>query len=128
MRSTLMFAAVLAVGATFGSAAVIANPATFAAATPAPQPTSIVVYDKPNFSGRAITLERSVPSLAAINFNDQPSSVQIKGSRDWVLCEHRNFMGRCVRIHAKERDLKRLKISGQVSSLYPVPVAPPKPR
>jgi hypothetical protein len=127
MRSTLVFAAALLAGATFGSAAVTANPATFVAATPAP-PTAIVVYDKPNFTGRALTFERSVPSLAAIGFNDLPSSVQIKGSRDWVLCEHRNFMGRCVRIRAKERDLKRLKINGQVSSLYPVPVAPPKPR
>lgn len=128
MRSTLVFAAVVAAGAAFGSAAVTANPATLAATTPAPQATSIIVYEKPNFAGRALTFERSVPSLAAIDFNDLPASVQIKGSRDWVLCEHRNFMGRCVRIHAKERDLKRLKINGQVSSLYPVPVAPPKPR
>lgn len=127
MRSTLL-AVVLLAGATFGSASVIANPATFVAATPAPQPTSIVVYDKPNFAGRALTFDRSMPSLAAINFNDQPASVQIKGSRDWVLCEHRNFMGRCVRIRAKERDLKRLKINGQVSSLYPMPVEAPKPR
>jgi hypothetical protein len=37
-------------------------------------------------------------------------------------------MGKCVRVRAKEKDLKRLKIAGQVSSLYPVPMAPPKPR
>ncbi len=37
-------------------------------------------------------------------------------------------MGKFVRIRGKERDLKRLKINGQVSSLYPVPVDPPKRR
>jgi hypothetical protein len=98
-----------------------------AAAPTVPPTTSITVFDQPNFQGRSMTFERSVPSLAALDFNDLPRSVRIKG-RDWVLCEHRNFMGKCVRVRAKEKDLKRLKIAGQVSSLYPVPMAPPKPR
>lgn len=86
----------------------------------APAPTVITVFDQPNFKGRAMTFQQSVPSLAKLQFNDVIASVQIKGSRDWVLCEHRNFMGKCVRVHLKEKDLKRLKINGQVSSLYPV--------
>jgi len=94
---------------------------------PAVPPTEITVFEKPNFKGRSLTFDRRVPSLAAVQFNDQPASVQIKGGRDWVLCEHRNFMGKCVRIRAKERDLKRVKIAGQVSSMYPVPVESPKP-
>jgi hypothetical protein len=107
--------------------------AASAIAAPTPQgavpvPTAIVVFDKPNFKGRSLTFDRSVPSLAKVNFNDVIASVQVKGGRDWVLCEHRNFMGKCVRIVAKEKNLKRLKIDGQVSSLYPVPVTPPKPR
>jgi hypothetical protein len=106
-------------------------PMATVAAPPAPPPTVITVFDQPNFKGHALMFDRSVPSLAKLNFNDVIASVQIKGTRDWVLCEHRNFMGKCVRIRAKEKDLKRLKINGQVSSLYPVPVpppAPPKPR
>ena len=87
-------------------------------------PTVITVFDQPNFKGRALTFDQSVPSLAKVQFNDVIASVQIKGARDWVLCEHRNFMGKCVRIHAKEKNLKRLKIDGQVSSLYPVQVQP----
>ncbi|MBL9096569.1 MAG: beta/gamma crystallin family protein [Alphaproteobacteria bacterium] len=114
------------------SAVGIAIAAT-AIAAPAPQgampaPTAIVVFDQPNFKGRSLTFDRSVPSLAKVNFNDVIASVQVKGGRDWVLCEHRNFMGKCVRIVVKEKNLKRLKIDGQVSSLYPVPVAPPKAR
>lgn len=105
--------------------------AATAIAAPTPQvpaPTAIVVFDQPNYKGRSLTFDRSVPSLAKLNFNDVIASVQVKGGRDWVLCEHRNFMGKCVRIVSKEKNLKRLKIDGQVSSLYPVPVAPPKPR
>jgi Beta/Gamma crystallin len=117
--AALAGAAVLATGAL---SAFAAAPGPVAPSAP---PTSIVVFDKPNFKGQSMTFDRSVASLAALQFNDRPASVQIKG-RDWVLCEHRNFMGKCVRIRAKERDLKRVKIAGQVSSMYPVPVPRPK--
>jgi len=90
----------------------------------APRPTAITVYEKPNFKGRSLTFDRSVPSLAAVDFNDLTASVKIDGKRDWVLCEHRNFMGKCVRVRAKEKNLKRLKIDGKVSSIYPVRDAP----
>jgi hypothetical protein len=99
-----------------------------AATAPAqPRPTMITVYDQPNFKGQSLTFEKSVPSLAALDFNDKVGSVKIKGQRDWVLCEHRNFMGRCGRIHAKANNLKGIKLEGLVSSLYPVPEAAPKP-
>jgi hypothetical protein len=123
---TLKIAAATLAGLGFVASA-LASPAPYFAATQAPTVTSIVVFDQPNFKGRSLSFDRSVPSLAKLNFNDVIASVQIKGTRDWVLCEHRNFMGKCVRIRAKEKNLKRLKIDGQVSSLYPVPVPPPAP-
>lgn len=125
------FAVAAAVVLTSAAVAVAQPYYPIAATVAPPQPTAITVFDQPNFKGRTLVFDRSVPSLARVNFNDVIASVQIKGTRDWVLCEHRNFMGKCVRIRAKEKDLKRLKINGQVSSLYPVPVpppAPPKPR
>lgn len=125
MRMKMLSIANVAGGAAILALAGVAG--ALAAAPTVPPTTSITVFDQPNFQGRSMTFERSVPSLAALDFNDLPRSVRIKG-RDWVLCEHRNFMGKCVRVRAKEKDLKRLKIAGQVSSLYPVPMAPPKPR
>jgi hypothetical protein len=114
------------------AAVAIAQPYYPAASVMAPPPpTAITVFDQPNYKGRTLMFDRAVPSLAKLNFNDVIASVRIKGAQDWVLCEHRNFMGKCVRIRAKEKDLKRLKINGQVSSLYPValpPPPPPKPR
>ena len=90
-------------------------------------PTSITVYELPNFKGQSLTFDRRVASLAALSFNDKTTSVKINGQRDWVLCEHRNFMGTCVRVHLKEKDLKRLKFTGKTSSLYPVTVEAPPP-
>ena len=127
-KITLTALAAATVFLTVSAYAVFATPGSPIAATAptAPKPTIITVYDLPNFKGRALTFEKSVPSLAAIDFNDRIGSVQIKG-RDWVLCEHRNFMGRCGRVHAKANNLKRVKLEGLVSSLYPVPEAKPKP-
>ena len=109
----------------------IAAGAAIAASGPtppsAPPPTMITIYELPNFKGQSLTFERRVPSLAALSFNDKTTSVKINGKRDWVLCEHRNFMGTCVRVHLKEKDLKRLKFAGKASSLYPVPVETPPP-
>lgn len=116
----------LAIGA--GVAAGVASAESTSLVAP---PTVITVFELPNFKGQSLTFERQVPSLAALSFNDKTTSVKIDGQRDWVLCEHRNFMGKCVRVHLKEKDLKRLKFSGVVSSLYPVPAetpAPGKPR
>ena len=124
MKSSLIAIGV-AVATACGTLSVLAAPNMNA-----PLPTAITVYEKPNFKGRSLKFDRSVPSLAAVDFNDLTASVKIDGKRDWVLCEHRNFMGKCVRVRAKEKNLKRLKIDGKVSSIYPVrdAPAPAKPR
>jgi hypothetical protein len=113
-RLTIVLAGAATIGASLGLSA-------FAAA-PAPLPRSkITLYEKPNFQGRSMTFEFRVPSLNAVKFNDTAQSVKIDGLRDWVLCESRNFMGRCIRVHLKEKDLKRQNFSGLASSIYPVP-------
>jgi hypothetical protein len=115
-RSTIMLAGAATIGASLGLSAFAAAP------TPAPLPRSkITLYEKPNFQGRSMTFEFRVPSLNAVKFNDMAQSVKIDGLRDWVLCESRNFQGRCIRVHLKEKDLKRQNFSGLASSIYPVP-------
>ena len=129
-------AATLAVAASLAATPVQADwgagaPAPYIAVAPQGppppgRPTQITVFEFPNYQGRKLVFERSVPSLAALDFNDRVGSVQIKGPRDWVLCEHRNFMGTCARIRGKANTLKRFKLDGKVSSLYPVPDPPKK--
>lgn len=93
-------------------------------ATVAPVPLVIVVYDKPGYKGRQATIDRAVPDMAALQFDDKVASFEIRGAGDWMLCENRNYAGRCVRAQSKADDLKVLQIGGRVSSLYPVPVTP----
>lgn len=98
-----------------------------AADTPTPatasEPSTIMIYDQPNFQGRSVKIDKAVPDLTALNFNDRVASFAITGANDWVLCEHKNYAGRCVRVQSKAQDLKVLQIGGRVSSLYSVPPA-----
>lgn len=90
--------------------------------------TTVVVYDQPNFKGRALTLATATPDLAKHGFDKQVASLAIEGAGDWVLCERKNYAGRCVRVQGKAGDLSLLQMNGRVSSLYPVPATPaPKP-
>jgi len=113
-RTTISLLAAATFGATLSISALAAGPA------PLP-PSNITLYEKPNFQGRSMTFSSRVASLNAVGFNDVAQSVKIDGPRDWVLCESRNFLGRCIRVHLKEKDLKRQKFSGLASSIYPVP-------
>ncbi|MEQ1755568.1 MAG: beta/gamma crystallin-related protein [Micropepsaceae bacterium] len=131
MRLILLAGSVSIATAILAFAAIAAPPpGVVQFATPAqalPAPTKITLFEKPNFQGRSMTFERRVASLNAVGFNDAAQSVKIEGRRDWVLCESRNFLGRCIRVHLKEKDLMRQKFTSLASSIYPVPepVAPP---
>lgn len=98
-----------------------------APAAPAPGPLKIVIYDQPDFKGRAVTLTQATPDLRALQFDDKVASFTIAGTGDWVLCEHRNYAGRCIRVQAQAVNLKQLNLVGRVSSLYPAP-APATPQ
>jgi hypothetical protein len=104
----------------------IVSPALAAdAAAPAENgPLVIVVYDQPNFKGRELKLTAAVPDLSAVKFDDKVASLTISGAGDWVLCENRNYGGRCSRVQGKAENLGLLQLAGRVSSLYPVPATP----
>lgn len=121
-RFVLMSGAVAIASAAFGLVALAAPlPGMPQYAAPAQAVASkITLFEKPNFQGRSMTFERRVASLNAVGFNDIAQSVKIEGPRDWVLCESRNFLGRCIRVHVKEKDLTRQKFTSLASSIYPV--------
>jgi hypothetical protein len=100
-----------------------------AAATPvaAPAAPSVIVYDQPNFKGQALTIAAATPDLATLKFDDKIASLSISGGGDWVLCENKNYTGRCVRVQSQADNLNLLQLGGRVSSLYPVPAAPATP-
>jgi hypothetical protein len=94
-----------------------------ATTTPAAIPANIVIYEQENFKGRTLTLGTATPDLAPHGFDNKVASLTINGGGEWVLCENRNYAGRCVRVQDKADDLRVLQLWGRVSSLYPVPKA-----
>ena len=106
-----------------------ATPATTPAATPAvaPVPLEIVVFDKPDYKGTSLRISRAVADLAALKFDNKVASFQIQGAGDWVLCENRNYQGRCARVQLQAGNLKLFQLNDRVSSLYPVPAPAPAP-
>ena len=93
----------------------------------APVPLEIVVYDQPEFKGKSIRINKAVPDLAALKFDNKVASLEIFGAGDWVLCEHRNYQGRCARVAMRAVNLKLQNLIDRVSSLYPVPAQAPAP-
>ena len=55
----------------------------------------IRVYKQPNFSGEGIAIRGAAVNLADANFQDQISSLEVRGGR-WQLCTQPNFKGDCV--------------------------------
>jgi hypothetical protein len=125
---TALMATVIAVAALPAIAATTPAPATAVVPpAPAPVPLQIVVFDQSDFKGRALTIDRPVPDLTALQFDNKVASLQIKGAGDWVLCENKNYTGRCARVQLAAGNLKLFQLNDRVSSLYPVPAPPPAP-
>jgi hypothetical protein len=118
---TIALVCVLA-GAAIAAPAVAVPPA----APAAPVPLSITLFDKENYQGRTVKLTAATPNLAVQQFEDKVASFEVTGAGDWVLCENRNYSGRCVRVQSKAGDMRVVQLFARVSSLYPVP-APPAP-
>lgn len=94
------------------------------AAAVVPGAPTVIVYDQPNFKGNALTISAATPDLAAHNFDNKVASLTIANGGDWVLCENKNYTGRCVRVQSQADNLNLLQLHGRVSSLYPVPATP----
>jgi hypothetical protein len=105
-----------------------APPATTAAPA-VPVPLEIVVFDKPDYKGTSLRIARAIADLGTLKFDNKVASLQILGAGDWVLCENRNYQGRCARVQLQAGNLKLFQLNDRVSSLYPVPapVAAPAP-
>ena len=111
---------ILAVACLVVTAANAAAPAV-PAAPAAPVPLTITVFDQENFKGRSVKIAAATPNLAVHQFEDKVASFEVSGAGDWVLCENRNYGGRCARVQTKATDLRIIQLFSRVSSLYPVP-------
>jgi len=68
----------------------------------------VVLFEDPNYQGRAFEVNGDMPDLGAVRFNDKASSIQIgRAGGRWEICEHANYQGRCSRLDADQAILPR---------------------
>ena len=87
-----------------------------------------LLYQQENFQGRTFSVNHEAVNLASVGFNDQASSLFIRGGR-WQLCTAVGFRGRCVtpRSEARYPSLRLMGLNNQISSLRRIGVPPPVP-
>lgn len=127
MRALVLATACVVSSVAAQAAAPAGTPAAPTAATTAPVPLEIVVFDKPDYKGTSLRIARPIADLGTLKFDNKVASFQIQGAGDWVLCENRNYQGRCARVQLQAGNLKLFQLNDRVSSLYPVPAPVPAP-
>lgn len=127
MRALFLATAFFVSSVAAQAAAPAGVPAATTATPPAPVPLEVIVYDKTDFKGTSLRISRAVADLGKLKFDNKVASLQILGSGDWVLCENRNYQGRCARVQLQAASLKLFQLNDRVSSLYPVPAPIPAP-
>lgn len=84
---------------------------------PPPDPPRLILYEQPNFRGRAREVDSDDSEIS--DFNDRAKSARaVSGA--WQICEHKNFGGRCVTIRGDVPDLGAYRLSSAVTSARPV--------
>lgn len=76
----------------------------------------VVMFEDPQYQGRAFEVNGDMPDLGAVKFNDKASSIQIGRGGRWEICEHANYQGRCSRLDADQAILPR-EWNDQISSI-----------
>lgn len=85
----------------------------------------ILLFERSNFRGRWLALDRAEHNLARRNFNDMTSAVEIRRGQ-WQLCRDADFRGDCVVLGPGRHVLART-LRDAVSSVRPATTAGNRP-
>lgn len=83
------------------------------------RPSSITLYDAPDFAGRAFGSSRDITNLPRSD-NDKALSLRITGRGAWELCTDSDFGGRCQIFDRDVPDLRQVGLGYAVTSLRQV--------
>ena len=87
-------------------------------------PEAVVLYENPNFKGRAFGTQQEVANFMNHGFNDRASSLVVNSHR-WEVCDGANYSGRCVVLRpGNYPSLAAVGLNDRVSSLRMVGVEP----
>jgi uncharacterized protein YcfJ len=80
----------------------------------------VTFYEREDFRGRSVTVDRPIGNMDRMGFDDRASSAVIQGG-DWQVCEDPGFRGRCAVLHPGEyRSLREVGLNNDVSSVRPM--------
>ena len=108
--------------------------AGLAAAASAALAAEIILYERPGFQGRSMTLRGNTADLDRTRFNDRAESIVVRDGV-WEVCTDARYGGRCVRLQPGEYPTLDGPLNDRISSArevaqYAPPaavVAPPPP-
>jgi len=85
----------------------------------------VTLYEREDFRGRSITIDRPIGNMDRRDFDDRASSAVVQAG-DWQVCEDPGFRGRCTVLHPGEyRSLREVGLSNDISSMRPTGGPPP---
>lgn len=92
---------------------------TLAALTACHVSAQVRLFQDDGFAGRSVVIDRSVRDLSRYSFNDEASSVVVRGGR-WTLCSEARFRGQCVTLRpGRYASLRATGLNDRVSSVRP---------
>lgn len=75
----------------------------------------ITLYEHDNFNGRRFTATESIASLQNGGFNDQASSLEIRGGR-WQVCDDSYYRGKCATLGPGDYSTLPYGLANKISS------------
>jgi len=78
----------------------------------------IILYEKPHFQGRSVTIGGPTPKLSSYNFNDDAQSARVRGV--WLVCAAKFYQNDCITIDRDIPDLKSMKMKRRATSVRPI--------
>jgi hypothetical protein len=76
------------------------------------------LFSRSGYSGDRRTIERAVPNLAALTFNDEAMSLRLGTGDTWQVCAEPNYQD-CVVVNSDWNNLNGLNMSRRISSVRP---------
>ena len=78
---------------------------------------AVTLYSKDNFRGKSVGIDGPV-NLRDIGFNNKADSIAINAGR-WIVCTGRDLRGDCDVLGRSVRDLDRIDLDDNISSIAP---------
>ena len=79
----------------------------------------VTFFEREDFRGRSITIDRPAWNMDRQGFDDRASSAVVRDG-DWQVCEDPGFRGRCAVLHPGEyRTLREVGLDNDISSVRP---------